>query len=234
MKKLNSIVFILFLCVFLVGATNEASEDKYYNEGKMFIKQGNLDAALEAFKKILYVNRNHSRSSFALAEIYESQKRFRKAEKEYKYCLKVIPHDKELTEDERETLIQLTENKINELKYVRQTEKDLYKSSLNSIEINVILFGFTICVFLILKVIFVIKEFIRNKIAIYGKDKIWVDRYWERRKGREIKTFSNKMWQLIGCCFLFFIVFYAVRIILKYGIRECYDSIYNAFISLFL
>ena len=236
-KKRGSVLFFIFFSLVLVNGLAviaDTGKSDYYNRGKTFLSEGRMDDAIESFKKVLYVNRNHSRSSFALADIYETQKKFKKAEKEYRYCLKIIPHDKTLTAGERETLFQLSENKITELKLVRKIEKALYIGRLNSVEINFLLFAATICLFLLIKGILIIRRFIRHKIIAYREGKIWIDRYWERQKGREIRTFASYLCRFIVYFFLFFIIFYAGRIIMIYGFNECCESIHKAFIGLFM
>ena len=235
MKKI--LMFIIFFCsaylvpmhILILYAQSEKSD--YYQKGKEYLNKGNFDAAVESFKKVLYVNRYHARSSFALAEIYESQKRFKKAAKEYRYCLSVIPSDKLLGEEERTTLVHLVEHKLNEIHLARKTEKELYKGKLNLVEINIVLFAVTICVFVAFKGGLLVRRFVRGKLVAHQESKIWLDRYWERRKEREIRTPTSRTFQIVFYCFLIFIVLFAGSIIARHGFSETFNSIWHTFRS---
>ena len=92
----------------------------------------------------------------------------------------------------------------------------------------------TICLLVFIKVILITQRFIRHKITAFREGKIWIDRYWERRQGREIRTFASILWRFILYCFLMVIVMYALKIVHVYGFTECWDSLYKAFRGLFV
>lgn len=63
----------------------------YYNKGVLYVSQGKLDKAKEAYKKALEKSPNDINAHFGLGEIYFKKGKFEKAIKKFKYVLTLNP-----------------------------------------------------------------------------------------------------------------------------------------------
>ncbi|MBU1864162.1 MAG: tetratricopeptide repeat protein [Candidatus Omnitrophica bacterium] len=206
--------------------------DKYYNEGQRYVQQGQFDKALENFKKVLYIDRNHSRSSWAVAEIYDKQGNLKKAEKELQYCLKVLDHDTTLSREQQQLLLVSAQEKIKEVELMRKIDKVAYAGKLNMVELNVFLLACTISIFLLFKYFLIIRTYISDKIRMHKEGKIWIDRYWEKREDKEVREMSSYVSTIAIYFVLFFIIMYAGKLVAIYGFKECFNSLRNMVMSL--
>ena len=161
------------------------------------------------------------------------KKEFRKAEREYRFFLRIANDDKTLSKEKRRELTLIAENKLEEFKLMRKTDRARYKGRLNLIELNILLLAITVCVLFFLRAITFLHCFVRDQIRARRESKIWLDRYWESRKEKTVSRFSFGVSRAIVYAIVFVVLFYAGRLISIYGLRECFISLWHAFTSLF-
>lgn len=77
----------------------EFKEIIYYQLGIIYFKDNNLELAVYAFKKVLYLNPGYSKAGYYLVSVYKKQKNFSQAIKLYKKTWN--DEHKKLREDER-------------------------------------------------------------------------------------------------------------------------------------
>jgi tetratricopeptide (TPR) repeat protein len=236
-KKLVWVVSISFfvVCPFVRADSDEWKKPvgPIIEEAQKYYASGDLDKTIESYRKVLFVDQFNARVSFALASALEEKGEMKKALKEYSYCMKLIQSDASLSGLEKQNLLKDAEARFAALDAQRKMNDPFAQSELSFFEMNILVMAGVILFFLLYECIAKTGSFITHRRIVREESKIWRDRYWERRKEREIRRLPFPVFPII-MHFLFFIILYKGYSVLKNnGIDACLESFGLAFRSFF-
>jgi hypothetical protein len=152
---------------------------------------------------------------------------------EFKYSLEMIKNDPYLDEEEKRALRQEAEKRIAALKIQLERTSPFAESKLTGFELNIIVLGFFIALFLVFECIKGAALLIEKRQLIREQSRIWVDRYWERRKEQEIRRFPLPVFPTIMHLVFLLILIKAYFILKKHGFNAGWESFILFLRSLF-
>jgi putative PEP-CTERM system TPR-repeat lipoprotein len=84
------VLIVLFAAVF-IGCNKDISKHQYYEKGVQYLKSGNANGAIIAFKKAIENDQNYFEARYQLGLAYLAQKKYDSAEKEFLKVLRLNP-----------------------------------------------------------------------------------------------------------------------------------------------
>lgn len=83
--------FLVFFLIFgfLSCANKEKQAEKHFKQGFGYQNQGNLDKAIEEYKKAIELNPNHLKAHMNLGAVYMQQKKYDQAIEEFNTVVKL-------------------------------------------------------------------------------------------------------------------------------------------------
>lgn len=233
---LGAAMFCVWCCsAFSVSAENETPIDSYYRQAEQLFAQGEIDDAIENYKKVLFVDQFHYDASWRLVECYAYARAFKKAEKECYYFMSMVKRGKDLSQEEKDALLKKAQIKAGEYRamYVPQRNRTPYTGKLAKYEVAAVLYAGMMCVLLFIKGIRGLVTFLLHVMRVRKERTVWIDRYWERQSAQFVLTPGERVVQLVFYVILLGVVVYAMHIFKNYGKTECFLSVANAFHALF-
>lgn len=79
----------LLICLFLSCSSKEKQAEKHFKDGFEYQNQGNLDKAIEEYKKAIELNPNYLQAHMNLGAAYIGQKKYDKAIEEFNTVVKL-------------------------------------------------------------------------------------------------------------------------------------------------
>jgi Flp pilus assembly protein TadD len=86
---LKSFLVFFFIFGFLGCASKERQAEKHFKQGFEYQDQGNLDKAIEEYKKTIELNPNHWQAHMNLGVVYLEQKKYDQAVEEFNAVVKL-------------------------------------------------------------------------------------------------------------------------------------------------
>lgn len=221
-----AIVFIFLSSSHLLAENDEWKKPvgPIIEDARGYYAAGDLDKTIESYRKVLFIDQFNSRASFALASALAEKGDIKKALKEYSYCVKMIKADESLTGVEKQELLRDAESRIAVLEGERKKNDPFTKSELSFYQMNVLVLSVLIVFFLLYESSTRLVLFVSRVREAREQNRIWLDRYWERRREREIKRFPVPVFSIIMHFILLFFVFQGFTIVKNHGLAACVDS----------
>ena len=239
---MNRIKCVLFTaCCFLVCAFSVSAEEgealtpyeKYLMRARRDHSNGKLDPAIEGYRKVLFVDQFNFTASVNLARALEEKGRTKKALEEYEFSLTALERDDSVSAKEKRSRKARIKQKISDLRG-RVKDKRLFGPfGLSFWEVNLLVLSFLIAVFFVFETVNGLFSWFGHVARVKKESKLWRDRYWERRKERDIHRFGIPLVPVCMHLLLAAILIYGIYIVVIKGLRNCLDSLVFPFYNLF-
>lgn len=222
MQSLRSLnLFILGMLLFVCGSVHADDNpiEQYYEQAHVYIENGQVDKAIESFRKVLYINSYHAKANFELAQIYDKEGNLKRAKREYQFFLSALPKDETYSQAEKRQKEFFAEERIDAITALLRKKSGVrYESDVPFLFslILVLLVGLIIMVGL--KVLSGAFGKVRDRKRLSVASKIWTDPYWERQQDQNIRYRRVGPVQFFAGAYVVGFLIYACIVIQSHGI----------------